>query len=245
MRADGDVEVPPMKQPGQDQILRSITYYIINRKVHHSDGPCWPERSSPERNDTRDSTLDNRQPNTRTREHWRVSNHPKSISWDHQLSQPRHHVLGQQVITGLMCSYVLIIQRIYSSIIHIIQISITQKKYPCLPVGYCVPASISLYMEDYKGRQRTSTRHWYSVNDSRVPVTSTYSVPAEYLKLNDWVLAIPWSIKSWNDWVLAIHWSTKSQSDWVHANTCGVLKAVMTEYSRVPWVPEAEMTEYS
>ena len=58
-----------------------ITYFIIHRKVNNSDGPSWPERSS--RNELTHETR-----HWTHTIHWpqRVSNHPKSISWEHQLS---------------------------------------------------------------------------------------------------------------------------------------------------------------
>ena len=34
-----------------------ITYFIVHRNVHHSDGPSWPEQSSPKASDTWRSTL--------------------------------------------------------------------------------------------------------------------------------------------------------------------------------------------
>ena len=68
----------------------------------------------------------------------------------------------------------------------------------------------------FEGRQRTSTSHRYSVNDSRVPFI-----------LNDSVPGVP-----------------KAEMT-EYPRIPGVLKAEITEYARVPEVPTAEMAEYS
>ena len=67
-----------------------------------------------------------------------------------------------------------------------------------------------------KGRQSTSTSHWYSVNYPRVFVILNNSVPG----------------------VLRGEMTEYSRVP-------GVIRAEMTEYSRVPRVVRAEMTEYS
>ena len=131
----------------------------------------------------------------RTSRHRRVSNHPKTISWDHQLSQPRHAffpAITWEVYTNLACCYVLIDQMKHSVINYAIQIPITQKKDPRLPVSYCFQTSSPLFMEDYN----IHTTHLHIPQG--LPLTTTVVVPIicrsifEHTKHLDYSSSRPW-----------------------------------------------------